>query len=243
MASNVPSYTVALAGATGAGLAAYRGTPPGDSTNRRSEPNDGVIHPGEFLMPNRSLLARVLGLSIACGIAVHAGTACAEGASPPSTTAPGALEEIVVSATKSEESIQRVPISITAYTQADLDASGAHTLGDIARLTPGVDFQQSSGFGTPQFNIAVRGISSSTSASTTNVYLDDTPLDSRTDQMSAAGAPFPRAFDLERVEVLRGPQGTLFGASAEGGAIRFITPTPNLREYSSYLRSEVSTEK
>src|SRR6266478_1022663 len=194
-------------------------------------------------MPQRDLLTRLLGLSIACGCGVHSGTGRAADVSPPVSTAPSALEEIVVSATKTNESLQRVPISITAYTQADLNASGAHTLGDIARLTPGVDFQESSGFGTPQFNIAVRGISSSTSASTTNVYLDDTPLDSRTDQMSAAGAPYPRAFDLERVEVLRGPQGTLFGASAEGGAIRFITPTPNLREYSSYLRSEVSTEK
>ena len=192
-------------------------------------------------MPQRNLLTRLLGLSIACGCGVHSGTGRAADVSPPISTAPTALEEIVVSATKTNESLQRVPISITAYTQADLNASGAHTLGDIARLTPGVDFQESSGFGTPQFNIAVRGISSSTSASTTNVYLDDTPLDSRTDQMSAAGAPFPRAFDLERVEVLRGPQGTLFGASAEGGAIRFITPTPNLADYSAYVRSEVST--
>jgi iron complex outermembrane receptor protein len=193
-------------------------------------------------MSQQGLLIRLLGLSITCGSALHGGSArAAADASAPGSTEQTALEEIVVSATKSNESIQRVPISITAYTQADLNASGARTLGDIARLTPGVDFQQSSGFGTPQFNIAVRGISSSTSASTTNVYLDDTPLDSRTDQMSAAGAPFPRAFDLERVEVLRGPQGTLFGASAEGGAIRFITPTPNLTEYSSYIRSEVST--
>lgn len=153
---------------------------------------------------------------------------------------PVQLEEVVVTATKRDESIQRVPISISAYSQADLNAAGAHTLADIARLTPGVDFSQTGNFGVPSFNIAIRGISSATSASTTAIYLDDTPLSSRGDAMSFVGAPFPRAFDLDHVEVLRGPQGTLFGASAEGGAIRFITPTPDLGKYSSYVRAEVA---
>src|SRR5216683_2915870 len=79
-----------------------------------------------LIMPQRNLLTRLLGLSIACGCGVHSGTGRAADVSPPISTAPIALEEIVVSATKTNESIQRVPISITAYTQADLNASGAH---------------------------------------------------------------------------------------------------------------------
>src|SRR5207244_4288012 len=81
-----------------------------------------------------------------------------------------------------------------------------------------------------------------TGAQTTGVYLDDTPLQKRNalSNITGGGTPIPVLFDLERVEVLRGPQGTLFGGSAEGGAVRFITPTPSLTKYSGYARAESS---
>jgi iron complex outermembrane recepter protein len=149
------------------------------------------------------------------------------------------LEEITVTATRREERLRDVPMSVTAYDQSAMDAAGVKGIDEIARLTPGLTFT-SSGYGGAN-NIAIRGVSSSVGAATTGVYIDDTPIQSR--MIGDAGAStnaFPTVFDLERVEVLRGPQGTLFGAGSEGGTIRFITPKPSLQEFSGYTRAEVT---
>lgn len=148
--------------------------------------------------------------------------------------------EIVVTAQRRSESIQKVPISITAYTQARMDRQGVRDIQDVVRLTPGLDFNR----GGPQnlTNISIRGIRSNGGASTTGIYIDDVPIQARRAGYSG-GSPFPEAFDLERVEVLRGPQGTLFGAGSQGGTIRFITPSPSLSDRSGYGRAEVSTTK
>ena len=153
------------------------------------------------------------------------------------------LEEVVVTATKQAESIDKVPISLTALTQAQMDTKGIRTVDDVVRQTPGIDFSRSPFGGGTGSNIAIRGILSTTGASTTGVYIDDIPIQSRANQENFAGAAFPQVFDLERVEVLRGPQGTLWGAGAEGGAIRFITPDPGLSHYSGYARSEVAVTR
>lgn len=85
-------------------------------------------------------------------------------------------------------------------------------------------------------NISIRGIVSESGFATTGVYIDDTPIAVRT--IFPASNAYPRVFDLERVEVLRGPQGTLFGAGAQGGVVRFITPKPSLTDFSVYARTE-----
>ena len=97
-------------------------------------------------------------------------------------------------------------------------------------------------------NISIRGITDfQAGAPTTGFYLDDTPLMKRnagnTSTASGNGAPVPPLFDLERIEVLRGPQGTLYGGSSEGGTVRYITPQPSLTHYSEYVRGEVSQTK
>jgi outer membrane receptor protein involved in Fe transport len=90
-------------------------------------------------------------------------------------------------------------------------------------------------------DISIRGISSSVAASTTGIYIDDTPIQVRIIGAGAAGFnTFPAVFDLDRVEVLRGPQGTLFGSGSEGGTLRFITPRPSLDTYSVYARGEIA---
>ena len=151
----------------------------------------------------------------------------------------GELEEIVVTATKRTESLSKVPISISAYSREALEASGVKSVQDLAALTPGVEFDNSSGFGPGTLtNIAIRGINSSVGTSTTGIYFDDTPIQSRITGLSYFGNPMPLMFDIDRVEVDRGPQGTLFGAGAEGGALRFISPDPDLKEYSGFSRSE-----
>lgn len=149
------------------------------------------------------------------------------------------LQEIVVTATKQSESISKVPLSIAAFTQADLDHEGSKNVADIANLTPGVTISKAISFGSGAGdNISIRGISSTAGAPTTAIYVDDTPIQVR--MLNFSSNAYPELFDLARVEVLRGPQGTLFGASSEGGTIRFITPTPDLGTYTAYARTEMA---
>jgi iron complex outermembrane recepter protein len=157
---------------------------------------------------------------------------------------PVALEEITVTATKRTEALSKVPISISAFNRDALEASGVKNVVDLAALTPGVEFDNSSGFGPGTLtNIAIRGINSSVGTSTTGIYIDDTPVQSRITALSYFGNPMPLMFDVERVEVDRGPQGTLFGAGAEGGALRFISPDPGLSSYSGFARTELATTR
>jgi outer membrane receptor protein involved in Fe transport len=145
------------------------------------------------------------------------------------------LEEIVVTATRQERLLSSVPISASAFSQKSLDAQGVNQIDDIALITPGVTFSRGNSGST---SIAIRGISSDSGASTTGIYIDDTPVQSRVIGFSSTTV-FPNVFDLERVEILRGPQGTLFGAGSEGGTVRFITPQPSLTNYTGYTKGEL----
>jgi len=146
------------------------------------------------------------------------------------------LEEVVVTAQKRSESILSVPISITALTEEALDRRGIKDLQDIARATPALTISSNNGLG--YANVSIRGITSATGAATTGVYIDDTPIQERNDSLGPPVAP--QVFDLERIEVLRGPQGTLFGAGSEGGTIRFITPGPSFTSPSLRVRAETA---
>jgi iron complex outermembrane receptor protein len=164
-----------------------------------------------------------------------AAAAAASGAAPAQDNASKMdLQEVVVTATRHEESLSKVPISVTALTQDAMDMRGIKDFQDIARFTPGVSIDNS---GTNA--ISIRGISSSAGAGTTGIYLDDTPI-----QMRSVGFnpddTLPKTFDLDRVEILRGPQGTLFGAGSEGGTVRYIMTQPSLTTTSTYVRSEAS---
>ena len=159
--------------------------------------------------------------------------------------ATGGLEEVVVTATRRAERLQDVPISVTAFSQEKLDAQGLKNIDDLSRLSPGLNFSRngmgsSANYNDENSDIAIRGIDSAAGAATTGIYIDDTPVQSRHIGFGAVTV-FPALFDLDRIEVLRGPQGTLFGAGAEGGVVRFITPTPGLNTYSGYVRSEYAT--
>src|ERR1700692_4418553 len=165
----------------------------------------------------------------------------------PETASSGALEEVVVTATRRSERLQDVPISVSSFSQEKLDAEGLRSIDDVTRLTPGVAFSRNGTGSSANYNdessdINIRGIDSAAGASTTGIYVDDTPIQSRHIGFGAVNA-FPALFDLDRVEVLRGPQGTLFGAGAEGGGVRFITPSPSLDKDSGYVRSELATTR
>ncbi|RKF22950.1 TonB-dependent receptor [Altericroceibacterium spongiae] len=143
-------------------------------------------------------------------------------------------DDIIVTATRQSTTISRVPISISAFDQSAMDTKGVKSIADAVRFTPGVSYNNRDN------TITIRGISSGAGSGTTGIYIDDTPI-----QMRALGFDahdtLPAIFDLERVEVLRGPQGTLFGAGSEGGTVRYITPKPGLQDYSAYGRAEIST--
>lgn len=142
------------------------------------------------------------------------------------------ISEIIVTATRRSESAITVPISITAFDQSQLDRRSIKDVGDLARISPGLRYSGG--------QVAIRGITALAGAGTTGVYIDDTPIQTRTPVQGGTSTVFPRIFDLERVEVLRGPQGTLFGAGSQGGTLRFITPEPSLTSFSAYGRGEVS---
>jgi iron complex outermembrane receptor protein len=180
------------------------------------------------------LLASILIGSVANG----------QNSSPAAAPASSGLEEIVVTSQRREERLQDVPISVSAFTQEKMDAQGIRNVDDLTALTPGVNFERmglsaASNYNDENSDISIRGIDSSAGASTTAIYIDDTPIQSRHIGFGTVNA-FPLLFDLERVEVLRGPQGTLFGASAEGGAVRFVTPEPSVHTDSGYLRTELA---
>ncbi len=143
--------------------------------------------------------------------------------------------DIVVTATRQSQVLSKVPVSISAYTQKSLDVQGIRDIDDVTRFTPGITLERN-GFGT-QADISIRGIDSNIGAGTVGVYVDDTPIQTRSIGYSSTNL-YPQLFDLERVEVLRGPQGTLFGAGSEGGTIRFITPAPSLTDWHGYGRVE-----
>ncbi len=148
-----------------------------------------------------------------------------------------ALQEIIVSANKRVEDIKDVPISITAISGEELLEKRIQNYDDIARAVPGVNFNSVSGTeGTT--NIEIRGVSSTSGSATTGLYIDDVSI--TTKNFFYDGAAQPRLFDLDRLEVLRGPQGTLYGDSSEGGTIRFITPKPQLNQWSGSFISDYS---
>ena len=191
-------------------------------------------------MTNRTRLASLLFTTAMTALA-----APAFAQAPAAPAAAGAqtdvLSDVVVTATRQSDTVNRVALSISAATQKSLDQQGVKTVQDLGRTVPALSIAGNNNSMTP--TIAIRGISANTGAATTGVYLDDTPLTKR--QVSGSGGntngngtPVPPLFDLERVEVLRGPQGTLYGGSSEGGTLRFITPTPSLTTMSGNARGE-----
>lgn len=136
------------------------------------------------------------------------------------------VDEIVVTAQKREQRLLDVPIAVTAVTGEEIENKGYANIVSLLNRSPGV----SSAGGSVQ----IRGISSRFGAATVGYYLDELPFSF----INNTASPDVRAWDLERVEVLRGPQGTLYGANSTGGTVRILTKNPNLRELEA--KGEVS---
>lgn len=140
--------------------------------------------------------------------------------------AAGSLDEIVVTAQKRAGSVQDTPFSVSATSQEQIRNSGAGYITDFARNVAGLTIAD---LGPGQSQVAIRGISSGQVIrdqpgvkEQVGVYLDESPIS------VALFTPDLELFDLDRLEVLRGPQGTLFGAGSEAGTLRYITTQPKL---------------
>jgi iron complex outermembrane recepter protein len=138
------------------------------------------------------------------------------------------LEEIVVTATKRSENIQQTPIAVQAFTGGQLDAINAEGISDWSALVPGLVTQNNGAAGDQRY--VIRGVNSA-GAGTVGVYLDDVVITGENYQDGGGQAPDVLPFDLDRIEVLKGPQGTTFGSSSMTGTIRFITAKPDLTDF------------
>ena len=168
-------------------------------------------------------------------LAIITGTMGAQalGAQPSDTEAVNVIEEVIVTATRRSTSAQDTPISLSAFNDATLAKQGIESFEGIARQTPGVVLTGANSFS----RFVVRGIQTSSTSSSNGeqrqvaVYYDDVPVSS-----FSVVTPNLRLFDVERVEVLRGPQGTSFGSGSLSGAVRVVTQKAKLGEFDAAVR-------
>lgn len=139
------------------------------------------------------------------------------------------LEEIIVTAQKREQSLQEVPISIAVFSAELIDRMNARDFSDFADMIPGMSYA-TTGVGNSQYIIRGIGQVGTTLSPTTGVYLDEIPLQTHT-----TSQPDPILFDVARIEVLRGPQGVLFGSSAMGGTVRIVSNQPDASHFESMV--------
>lgn len=146
------------------------------------------------------------------------------------------LEEIIVTATRRSERLQDVPLSVTAFSQAELTQKGIVGFDGVARQTPGVVLNKASD---NNVRFTVRGISTNGWGAglqtTTTIYLDELPLSTIGNTVTLD----PSLYDVERVEFLRGPQGTLFGSGSLSGALRVLTKSPDLNDYDASVQADI----
>lgn len=157
-------------------------------------------------------------------------------------TSSPSIAEVIVTAQKKTESAQDVPISISAISGDRLNELGATQLSDYSATVPGL--QVDSG-GTPGFvTVTMRGVSTGAvyGSSTTAIYVDGVPTGSSSPYATGAANGLDLLpFDTERVEVLKGPQGTLYGASSMGGLLQYVLTTPDVDETSFKVGGDLST--
>jgi len=183
---------------------------------------------------------RILFTVAAAFACVHAGNSLAQDApAAAAQVAPASdsvLQEVIVTAQKRSQNIQDVPISMTAITEKSLDMLGATGYLGYFGSVPGLSFQSSgpvaneNGSSNSTTILSLRGIAATTGSNTVGFYINDTPMQ----------FVDPDLFDVNRIEVLRGPQGTLYGASSMGGTIRIITNEPDSRAWGGDLEATLS---
>ena len=191
--------------------------------------------------PDRSTMQRLpRPRAIALAAAAIAALACAQAAqaqqveqgSAPVPTVDARTEVVTVTATRRREPLRDVPLRVETLGAADLESAGAASLDDYIGTLPGVSVSSGGGPGRGQVNI--RGVSVGTAtAPTVGTYIDDVAFGSSTGFVGEAVAALDMALlDLNHIELLRGPQGTLYGAGAMGGLLKYVTNEPDSSGFS-----------
>ncbi len=171
----------------------------------------------------------------------NAEAASNDGAADPNGTADGRIETVTVTAEKREESALDVPIALTALGGAQLERSQSYRFEDYVAKVPGLTVIDNGAVGS---QLVIRGITNGVNVENTSVatYIDETPF---TEAGPFAGASFAApnldTFDMQRIEVLKGPQGTLYGANALGGLLKFVTNAPDPTAFVGRLAAGVSS--
>ena len=172
-----------------------------------------------YLAPITLALAAMLAALLALGL------------SAPATAEESFIEEIVVTAQKREQRLQDTPIAVQAFAGELFDSMSMRDLNEVITLVPGASEELSN---TPsQRRFQIRGVARSLGDSTVGYYVNDAAILG----YGIAFAPIARTFDIERVEVLRGPQSTLYGNGSMGGTMRYITKKPNLTDFEGAFRA------
>ena len=187
-------------------------------------------------MSKKIAIAAGVASGLVCLMPLTALAQAAAAAAAPASSPSNEIATVVITAQKRKEDIRDVPMSVSAISGEQLQAQQIKTVEDLTRNIPNISFstQGGPGLGT----VEIRGVSSQAGAATVSVYLDDVSLTTR--NLYSQGTAEPRFFDLQDVEVLRGPQGTLYGASSLGGTIKFISKQPDLKYLSGTTTDTIS---
>jgi iron complex outermembrane recepter protein len=148
------------------------------------------------------------------------------------------VQEVLVTATKRKESLQRIPISVTAIGGKDLEDRNAVNFDDYARTVPDLSFTD---LGNGRERIAIRGVDSKIGQAVVGYYFGETPIPDSSSVSAEKVAFDPEIVDINHVEVLRGPQGTIFGSGSMGGTIRIIPNEPDSAKEELSLKNILST--
>jgi outer membrane receptor protein involved in Fe transport len=174
--------------------------------------------------------------SLLCAVA-----ACGHAFAAPAAASPGdtsGLEEIVVTAEKRDSTVQATAISMTALSAADLDQQNIHSIDDLVGNVPGLSARTA---GPGQSEYEMRGLASAGgSTATVGFYLDETPLAASAVALNGRTVIDADLFDLNHTEVLRGPQGTLYGGGSMGGTIKLVTNPPKLGSFEGAVSGDAS---
>jgi iron complex outermembrane recepter protein len=146
------------------------------------------------------------------------------------------IQEVIVSALKRDTSLQQTPLSISAVTGTSLTSSGVQDISRLTQAVPGLLFEDN---GPSQTRVTIRGVRS-VGEPTVGVYYDETPVSGAVGSGNDSGGatPLAKLFDVQRVEVLRGPQGTLYGSGSMGGTLRVIFNKPDLTRFQAAVDAD-----